>query len=206
MKNTRTHLLIILPLLLSLTACQPMVKIIFGIKQPKPKSEKQLEHQIKKRNLKHAENYSLGSINDFMKVLADDGYRNLEGNDVFSFNNKGQFLLFIDTLNKSCIPLDHHWINNLSDTALYQPLSEDTLNFRKFSNLFHTLDNTPVQRILNPNADYTLIVLWASFVGRWNNQVFRRLEGLDTLRNINVDIIYLNYDLKKTWDLDSLEK
>lgn len=187
----------------SIQSCASFIyKRTLGIKKPKQHEEAKILREINKRDFDKYPNYGLSE--EGLKYVVS-GVRNYQSDDILVFNSQGELMLFIDTLSKVCRLENYVWLRDIGDTTQFKPMSHDSLSFNYISKYFVDIDGSEADVYFNEDKDYTIVMLWASFMNRWNDRVYKRIEDHDSLENISIDVIMLNWDLRDFHDFEKLD-
>ncbi len=182
--------------LLILAGCQPIVKKIYGIKDPGIENEKTI--------IKKALEYELDTSNivtvdskDFLDVLAG---QNIPDGAVYDQN--GKYIEYRQT-DTSCNAGLFQFIPSLNLTGKYnQPDSSDL--------------DTELKRIrdlkgnsLEPRepADFYLLIYWTVWTGKLNKDHVKIWEDLAREnKNCKIKVIKVNLDIQEYWEEQEREK
>lgn len=188
-------------ILFALSSCTAVAKIIYGAKNPKPRSSDYIQKYANRYQLNHFKQYSIsetGFIN-FFEISKELSIRN-SINHVIIFNREGQLIQPYDTI--SCSSDINNFIQSYNDSDKNR--INDTINFSDvFGDSITNLENKNLY--YSPQDNKPLIVLtWASFVGRLNK--INTKVWADSVQKIvksgDVNAIFLNFDIRENWDLN----
>jgi hypothetical protein len=62
------------------------------------------------------------------------------------------------------------------------------------------------QDVVMPDPDFTIIVTWAKFLGKYNYRLFDLSEAVKLNETARIRIIWLNIDMQKSWALKPEQK
>ena len=171
-------------------SCQPILKKIYGIKDPEIESEKTI--------LKAAKKYKLDSTN-ILTVNSKDFLYVLNGQsipDAAIYDKNGKYIEYRQT-DTSCNAGLFQFIPSLNLTDLYnQPDSSDLKSeLKKYKDLkgndLKTLES----------ADFYVIIYWAVWTGKLNKDHVKIWEDLaKENKNAKIKVLKVNLDLQSWWD------
>ena len=194
--------LILFCTLLIICGCQPILKTLYGIKQPKPVSTAYL--------IDFAERYGIGEDHLYFMTFerAERTYRSGE----FSlqtarvFDHEG-YHLPVDFAADSVSCESHAILSLLQNVQnLKDYPRSDSLLLSDYLVGLVDVQEQPVTMADLGAADYYVVGDWASFLGKTNKARFAEEEAY--LKNSGLDIVYLkvNYDLREEWGAAQLKR
>ncbi len=179
--------------LFGLTSCQPVLKIIYGVKKPKPKTDTQVIQYAQKVFDKEYKMYRPIDSKSYHKLL-DLDVNKVPG--IIFFDSKGvQKSMHQDTL-KSCTAHADSFIQQLD-------LLEDapSMGLTKEEVLQHIAKiNFKEEKEVSKSTKYSIIILWADWIGPKLNKEktddwVSVYHSLDQTVQDDIDLIILNMDL-----------
>ncbi len=186
--------LLLIPILLFIfTACQPAIRLVFGLNKP----------QIENPNsvIKFTNEVGIGEKNVFaVDTLGYQKIGNYLGTSGFHFfDTEGKKMVKPE----GCAPGDSNYveqiINSHENRGIFQ--GEAAYDFEDISNYFTELngENTTIE---SDSSSYKVVFLWANYMG--DGRVKRSLNVLDQIKNSNhtFEIYYLNMDMQEFWGLE----
>jgi hypothetical protein len=201
----RTFTLIIKMVAISLlfatsNGCKSYMKYKYGITRPGEETTEKLISFLEKQHFPEENQY----------IFSDSGgYMNSIRNPVFSknllshmiFNSEGT-LLQRDTA--KCQWAGYNRIKSLSIDSAYEicgglPLAQLLRKIRPFG-------KNPGRETVVNDPDFTIIVTWAKFLGKYNYRLFDLSEALKLNQTARIRIIWLNIDMLKSWELKPEQK
>lgn len=181
-----------------LSSCQPVLRMVWGAKEPKYESEADLEAYLQSSGLFPKYSFTLDSL-DWNKV----------------FNAKGRTfpdLLLFDTVGNRipdknmCIPYSQNFVDTLISTHNRNFIKTNSyLTFHDYEKMFRNYSGQKVT--VSNNNNYKAIVIWAAFLGR--------RKGLKKLKKViyyvqhskyPIALYFLNTDLQTYWRKDTLNE
>jgi len=171
-------------------SCQPILKKIYGIKDPEIESEKTI--------LKAAKKYKLDSTN-ILTVNSKDFLYVLNGQsipDAAIYDKNGKYIEYRQT-DTSCNAGLFQFIPSLNLTDLYnQPDSSDLKSELK---KYRDLKGNDL-KILE-SADFYVIIYWAVWTGKLNKDHVKIWEDLaKENKNTKIKVLKVNLDLQSWWN------
>lgn len=192
MKN---KFLIIFPLFI-LVSCQPIVKKIYGIKDPDIESEKTIVKKALKYGLDTSAIVTVSS-KDFLYVLKGQNIP-----DAAIYDKNGKYIEYRKT-DTSCNAGLFQFIPDLNLTDNYnQP---DSLPLSLELEKFRDLKGKPLAKV--EPADFYLLIFWTVWTGKLNKDHVKVWEDLARKnRNCKIKVIKANLDIQEHWDEKEKEK
>lgn len=188
-------------LILMLSSCTLVAKLIYGVKTPKPRSVSYVLNHAEKLKLNHFTHYTM-SYEGFLNLFSNSENLGVQSsiNQAILFNEFGQLITLRDSL--TCSSQYQDLIQGFRNSEITEVNSAVY-----FSDIFcDSLSVLGKKRILfDPSGNKPLFVLtWASFVGRLNESTTK--IWADSISNIvaegKAEAIFLNLDLKEGWKID----
>lgn len=187
-----------------LCGCQPALRVIYGIKNPKIENQNTLENFIDKKGLEIDldKTYFLNEKNSYY-ALQEVRDRGLKIPDVYLFNEAG-FLIQVQ-LDSVCFVARDLKVDEYKN--YYEKVfSTDTIQTEKLYHLDdlikHLADGQgkKVEKIQTNNRK-TAIILWAKFLGKKQNSKFvEKSQDLLLETQLDLNIYYLNLDPQEFWE------
>jgi len=176
---------------LSLVACQPILRAVWGAKKPKYETGTSLQAYLETAGFSPKHSYTLDSL-DWRKVF---------------YNKDRTFpdLLLFDTAGNRipqkglCIPYSQNFVDTL--IAIYQRnfvKTNELGTFQDFEKMFRDYSGHKV--IVKKNKRYKGIVIWAAFIG--NGKGLRQLKkAVYYVKHSKypIELYFLNVDLQTYW-------
>lgn len=185
--------LLLLVCIMLFASCKPVLKTLYGIKNPKLTTKEVAQNFLDKKKIegkvlyyKDAESY----------ILAQ---KTITLPDAQFFNKEGALVEFRKTASECTndVTVFLEGLNELEDLPLKKGMDLATL-------LKFTTDEKGNAVQPNADADMTAVINWATYMGRLNKTVFEWVEVLQQIekehKNINVDYYLLNLDMLESWE------
>lgn len=191
----KTYIFILFFAVILLSSCQPVLRMVWGVKKPKYESEADLKAYLQTSGLSPEYSFTLDSL-DWNKVInaKDRTFPDL--------------LLFDTTGNRipdkgMCIPYSQNFVDTLISIHNRNFIKTNShLTFQDYAKMFRNYSGQKVT-VCN-NNHYKAIVIWAVFLGR--------RKGLKKLKNViyfvqhskyPITLYLLNTDLQTYWRKDT---
>lgn len=197
----------ILPLLfalcLSISGCGFVLKTVYGVKQPKPRTEQYLIKFLQKQGIDTTNLYSY-SYPKWGQTLSVEPQ--LRFPDIFVFDKQGRYIPYSPDGKWICKSNVAPFIEQLADTAVY-----DVDSSRSRSEMLSNLYSFRGEEVVfspAPETDFVVVVIWASFIGgRLAKENIPEWERQATDNpHANIELIKISLDLQAWWpELDTLE-
>jgi hypothetical protein len=176
--------------------CVTILKKLKHVSNPKFESEESVASFLRKVNNHYKENLflckdSAAFFNIFLKIHALP--------EAVFFNSKGEIIRYSED---PCPAKAQTFIMNMQEG---QKLTIDTsynLGFLK-SRINPYIKNWFRE---TSNDQFTMVVFWAVWVGKVNNNVFEIVEALKARPDLHVRVVFINMDLLDSWGLKHLPK
>lgn len=185
-------------LLIFLTSCQPILRVIWRVKKPKHETEMSLKTYLK-INFgylpKHS--YTLDSL-DWRKIVRSK-YTTFP--DLFLFDKKGNRIQ-----DKGfCIPFSQNFVDTLISIHKRNFIkTNDELTFQNFEKMFRNYKGQNVA--LSQNKNYKGILIWAAFLGKGKGlKQAKRIITYVKSSKYKIKLYFLNVDMQKYWEQSNQE-
>jgi len=193
---------LILSIFFFFSSCFTVLKVVYGVKKPKPRTKEYIQKKANQFGLNQFEHYQLtrlGFINYFKSLKTYNLSSSV--NNLYIFNDKGQLLLPKDSITCS------GQISNRFDNFKTNSTTVDSIYFKTiFGDTISTFKDTLSKYEINKN--FTFVLTWASYAGKLNKTNTKNwADSLKTIVNEqDIDAIFLNLDNQKSWDLNFKSK
>jgi hypothetical protein len=193
----KRNLTIVLLLIVFLSGgCVAIMKKLKHVSNPKFESEENVSSFLRKVNKSYPENLflckdSAAFFSIFMKIHALP--------EAVFFNSKGEIIRYSED---PCPAKALTFIMNMQEG---QKLTIDT----SYNLAFLKSKITPYLKngfLVTSNDQVTMVVFWAVWVGKVNNNVFEIVEALKTRPDLHVQVVFINMDLLDSWGMKHLPK
>ncbi len=181
------------------TGCKSYMKLKYGITQPGIESSATLLNFLNKNHFPVYNQYLIRDSSAFFMLMKDaEVSRNLLSHMLFS---RQGMLLERDTT--KC-----QWAGSKEIEMLHP----DSIGYR--IKPFRLQDLTAfiipfgagdAKRFTPDEPDFTLVILWAKFIGRYNYRLFDLEKAVERNAASRIRIIYLNMDMQESWHLSKSE-
>ncbi|MBK7763440.1 MAG: hypothetical protein IPI46_08700 [Bacteroidetes bacterium] len=185
---------------LTLVGCRAKIAmLLYGIDStPKPKSSGYIQSYIKKKELPTSNQYLIDAI-----AFSEIGKMDRMISRYLLFDKNGNLL--IDTFQNTCTGNPDLGIENVIRNKYY--IVDSTYNLGMITN--HIIDTAGEKRVVNisKKADYVVILTWATWAGKLNQQGYMRWhEQATSIKDkYNLEILNINVDLLKTQDYSKIK-
>ena len=185
-------LIIIILLPIFFGSCKQLILKSQGITKPKTETPESVLEFVDKWKEEPITVYLFKDSTAYKKFMRTPVYKkNLPGT-VF-FNEKGMLNHLIDST--KCQWSGGYYTSKLKSDTSYQV---DT-NYR-YQEILSSL--TPLKKgEYKENFDFTVIVTWAVFLGKYNERQFIVSKAARENKNARIRVILLNIDTQKSWNL-----
>lgn len=185
--------LVLLTTIILLTGCTPILKTVYGIKNPKLTTTEKTQNHLTKKGIQGKPVY-FKSAKDLVTIMKND----VSIPDAVFFNSKGQQVEFRATA-KECVNDVTVFLGNINMI--------DTLPVKKGTTLNQLVQNIadsngkPVT--IDKNADAIVFINWSTYMGKLNTTVFEWtdiIQKIPNSSNVKVDYYLLSFDLLDHWE------
>lgn len=183
------HLLILILSILLLSSCNPIIKLMYGIKNPATETEESTVRYLERVGMQTNNIYAL-TENNYYTVASE-----IKIPSFYLFDANGNQII----VDEDCGALKTDFISNLNKDKTYN--TTQTIKLEDIiSNLVY-LDGKPATKFRNNEIDYYLVIYWAQFIGRinkkspakWENAAFEN-------ENVSISVIKINMDFRDFWE------
>jgi len=186
----------LLCIILFSSGCKQIIMLRYGIKDPKLETRESILEFSNNFHLDSGEVYIFKDTNAYFHYLRDSIFKKNAIGTLF-FNQKGY--LVDNSKAKSCQWSGCAFLNQFNRDSLYYTDSTYQLN----GLLQKIIPLTCKEKVLHSDEnDLTVIIIWAKFVGKYNERLFCISEVAANREDLKVRIIYLNIDMLKEWNLE----
>lgn len=178
-----------------LLSCNPIMKKMYGIKDPELESEK----SIKKSALKNDMDTS-----NIVTVYSRVYPKMLKGRsipDASIYDSRGNYIEYRQS-DTSCNAGLFEFIPNLNVDTKYNQPDSSNLSVELFK--FRDLKGNPIKEV--EKADFYVLIYWAVWTGKLNKNHVKVWEDLaKNNKNCRVKVIKVNLDFQEHWDIADQE-
>lgn len=187
--------------LLVLEGCTPIIKLSYGIRQPKQETPASITRFLEKHEYPLTDQYIMKDSSAYVRLMSDSILKSLLASPIF----------FRSDLKRMARDTTHcQW----SGGTQVQHLKKDTtytcyddLNFSDIWPYIKPLSDTVVKPVVNPgDYDFILLYTWGSFMGKLNERVFVVNDAIETRPDLKILLVYLNFDMQRSWNLSKDQK
>jgi hypothetical protein len=172
-----------------ISACNPIVKVLYGIKKPSVETKESTIRYIEKIGMETENNYALPE-NEYEILAAKVGIPTF-----YIFNADGNQII----LETECGALKTEFIQDLDRNKSYK--TESKINMDEFTSKLVFLDGKNANYTLHTDTDFYLIIYWAKFIGRVNKKSPAAWEKTAKHnKKANISIIKINMDFRNFWE------
>jgi len=189
----KLSILSFLALVTMVFSCTPVLKIIYGMHNPKPETKKNLNKYIEKQGISVETVYYFTDSNSFYN------YYNQKWQipKISIYNHNHLFLRIIEK--DTCVNQRYEMAENLSIHNNYQVDSSEHL--LDILNQFETKDGKKIDIDNGLKTDFYIVIHWAKFTGKLNKRDVKSWnKTFNNKKNkMNIEIFYLCCDPLKSW-------
>ncbi len=187
---------LIVAILLSVApGCRVYTHLMYGMTMPKEQTPEDLIGFLEKNKFPVTNLYMFADSASYVQMMKHPVFsKNLLTHMIFTRNGT---LLKRDTTN--CQWWGDEVIRVLHPDSSYQTtpgLCLDELLFR-----IKPFGKSPPSDTLGKKPDFTMIVTWARFIGKYNYRLFDLEKAVKANKNARIRLIWLNFDMQKEWHI-----
>jgi len=195
MKNIRWIILAAVLLSGLAPSCRSYMHFRYGMAQPRPETPVTLAAFLSKQGFPSGVQYMFRDSAAWLGAFRDTVFRKYLLSNMI-FNRKGR-LLQRDTAR--CQWEGYEKIRTLKPDSGYI-LSPD-LELDRVMSLIRPLDGDAAPDSVARDPDFTVVVTWAKFIGKYNSRLFALDEAAGLNRTAVIRMIWLNIDIQADWKI-----
>lgn len=176
-------------------SCRSYMHFRYGMAQPRPETPATLVAFLSQHGFPSDGQYMFRDSATWLGALRDTVFRKYLLSNMI-FNREGK-LLQRDTAR--CQWAGYEKIRTLKPDSSYR-LSDDLEMNRVLSGIT-PMDRDPSRDSLLPGPDFTVVVTWAKFIGKYNSRLFVLNEAAGLNRMAVIRMVWLNIDIQRDWNL-----
>lgn len=197
MKVSQTHykLFFLILLLALLAGCKGYMKMRYGMTQPKEETPESLVKFLEKNRFPANHLYMFRDSATYVKAMAD----NVIMNNILShmlFDRHGKL---IPRDSSKCQWAGSQVISSLSNDSTYS--TDDGITLQALLGMIVPFGPPETEDNVTRDPDFTLVVIWSKFLGRYNYRLFQLDSAVSENRQVLIRMIRLNMDMQKSWNL-----
>ncbi len=197
----KKFLLIAFLALLTWAGCRQIVFWKYGMHQPEPETPESLVAFLKEMNQQLPGQYIFSDSASYLKFIWSPFFSKHLMHTLF-YTERGYMNQFVDS--NKCQWSGGYFIARLKRDTLY---ATDTSN--RYQTLLKSIVPLAPATTDGEDAgpcDFTLLVPWGKFIGRYNERLFANDLAIGKNRGVTIRVIYLNIDMQKSWNLREDQK
>jgi len=198
MKNIFLFVFLLNILFLS-QSCSPIIKLVYGIHQPRILNKEKIDHFLIKNNLDTTNNLAIKD-KDYLYIT---NKIQMTYPEIMVFDRDGKFIMYKDV--KSCNASAFKFIDSLNAFKKYPTV--DSINLTSFEQRLSDLNGRNPIHIKDATSDYFLLIFWTEWTGKLNkDHTYIWEQNAKKNKNASIKIIKVNCDFQDYWDKDEREK
>ena len=195
------HNLTILVLVLFITiGCKSILSLKYGVRSPKEETPEGLISFLEKQKFPICNMYIFSDSASYSRAFRNRVF----SKNLLSYMNfdKDGILLVRDTT--KCQWAGNDFIKVLNKDSTYKKWAGFTLS--QILDHIQPISNNSGQDILLRDPDFTVVVTWAKFLGKYNYRLFDLAGAVKENKRSRIRIIWLNVDMQESWHLTGQQK
>jgi hypothetical protein len=180
-----------------LESCAPIVKLSYGISNPKMESPQSLTRFLEKKRYPLDNQYQIKDSSSYIRIMNDSVFHTLLFRTlIFTGDLK---LIEIDTTH--CQWSGGYAVERLKKDTVYS--INDSISLTGITSFIMPLFDTSGHVDTRKGAyDFIVVNTWAKFIGRLNERIFLSVESVKKREDLKILVINLNLDMQESWHLD----
>ena len=186
-------LLFTLTTIILLTGCTPVIKTLYGIKNPKLTTTEKTKEFLSKKNIEGKDIYFKNA-----KCFAKTANASFQIPGAVFYNRNGQEVVFRNTA-KECTNDITLFLENI--TAINTLPTKEGLKLNEL--LQYVVDSNGNSITINKDADAIVFINWSTYMGKLNKTVFEWTDIIQKMpndSNAKVDYYLLSFDILEKWE------
>lgn len=186
----------ILFLVLAITGCRQIIFWKYGMHDPQQETPQRLRSFLAGMNQPLAGQYIFGDSSSYLKFIWHPFYSKKLLRTLL-FNEQG----YLDSLMDpgKCQWSGGSYLLALHRDSLYH--ADTSIRYQSLLDSLKPLDTAGLVAGDTGRYDFTALVTWGAFIGRYNERLFVNDLAVKGNRNARIRIIYLNIDMQESWKL-----
>jgi hypothetical protein len=178
-----------------LVGCASLVKLHYGITQPKIETPQSLTRFLRVHHYPLKNFYIFKDTFDYITMLKNPVYKKNVLNTIIV--DKDFQKITIDTVH--CQWSGGYFVNRLNKDTLY--LQEPSLDVRKLLSMIISIPDSLTPSLSKGDFDFIVINIWAKFIGKMNERLFATIPVAEKRKDLKIVFINLNIDIQKSWNI-----
>lgn len=188
-------------LILFFGSCVTMIKWKYGIHNPREETPATILGFLKKMNRSDCDVFLFSDSASYCHYLGDPRFRkNLIGS--LFFNEKGLMFNVKDSVR--CQWSAGYFVRNLKTDTVYE--TDNTFRYQDLLKQLTPLSGDAIPADSTSRFDFVTVITWATFAGKLNERLFAVAEAARENKHARIRIVFLNFDMQKSWKLNSRQK
>lgn len=190
-----------LALLLSISfGCKTYMKLKYGVTQPKEETPLKLVSFLEKHHFPTENLYIFSDSAYFNQEMRNPMFRKYLLSHII-FDREGTLLQHDTT---ECQWAGYDKLKSLRSDSAYKKCNE--LKLSHILGLIKPFGKDSLSFDLSKEPDFTVIVIWAKFIGTYNYRLFELSEAIQLNKTARIRVIWLNVDMQESWKLTPDQK
>jgi hypothetical protein len=182
--------------LFSLIGCSPFMKYKYGISKPKTESPGSLLTFLEKNEYPVENQYIFKDSGAYVHMIRQPDFRS-HLLSYMIFNKQGHLL---EKDSAKCQWAGADMVMALHPDSSFRHSGADELS--EIINAIQPIGICSCQSGADPVPDYTLVITWGKFLGKYNYRLFDLEKAVNANPVSNIRTIWLNIDMQKSWKLN----
>ena len=176
-----------------MSSCLPVVKMHYGIKQPKNETSHSIFEYLVDHYYPLCSQYIFKDSASFFEMYKEHKKTVLTTIIV----DKNYKMIAPDTT--KCQWSGGYFVRRLKTDTIYA--TDSSLDVRSLlSKIISTADSTSVN-FAKDDFDFLVINTWGKFLGKYNERLFATSEEVKKRKDLRIKVINLNLDMQKSWNI-----
>jgi len=199
-QKTSWIILVAAILLIFLSGCTSVLKILYGVKKPKVESEKSILKYAAKKGLLLDNMYAF-SEEDWIWAIKNISFAKAIP-DIMVFNKDGNLLKYREE--SQCNAKAFSFISSLTKEIMFNYEYDPSLKMNDLTSKLKDLKGNAVSFPVNDSTDFYVFIFWARWLGRLNKDHVKvwEKEALQN-KNCSIKVFKINMDQQAWWKKNS---
>ena len=195
MTKTKFLITVITVLFLTITGCKmTLLKVFYGLKNPKTENEKSILKCAKKKGLSQEKIYCFNQ-DDWTWAIKNISFAKSIP-DIMVFDKTGNLIKYRE--DSQCNAQAFSFLLSLTKESKFD--YDSLLIMNDLTTKLKDLKGNNISFTINETTDYYVFVFWAVWIGRLNKDHVREWENdANKNKNCNIEVIKVNMDMQEWW-------
>ncbi|MCX6246650.1 MAG: hypothetical protein NTW10_02850 [Bacteroidetes bacterium] len=182
-------------LFFQITGCQSILKMHYGITDPKAESAESLTRFLKKHHYPVENFYVFKDSTSYIKMVKDPHLKKY----ILSTMIINPDFKKIATDSARCQWSGGYFVDHLKKDTVYQ--FDTFIDIEKLFSEIVAVPDPSTKLPVRGEFDFLVINTWAKFIGKMNERLFETIPSAQKRKDLRILVINLNVDIQKSWNM-----